>query len=102
MGVQRVDRDPTIPYTLDGVRYTAHTPEGMFTIIRQVDGPDHGPLGVLCRPKYFTDTGIAVHGYTDVPPYPASHGCARVSNSAIDWIWANNILPIGAAVWVYL
>jgi lipoprotein-anchoring transpeptidase ErfK/SrfK len=90
-----------VPYTLDGVRYTAHTPEGMFTVIRQVDGPDHGPLGTLWRPKYFTWTGIAVHGYTSVPPYPASHGCARVSMDAMNWIWAANIMPIGMPVWVY-
>jgi len=25
----------------------------------------------------------------------------RVSNEAIDWIWANNIDPIGTTVWVY-
>jgi peptidoglycan hydrolase-like protein with peptidoglycan-binding domain len=90
-----------VPYTLDGVRYTAHTPEGNYTILRQVDGYDPGPLGQLYRPKYFTITGIAVHGDRDVPPYPASHGCVRVSNAAIDYMWANNILPIGAAVWVY-
>jgi lipoprotein-anchoring transpeptidase ErfK/SrfK len=91
-----------VPYTLDGVRYSAHTPEGMFHILRQVDGNDPSPLGVLYRPKYFTNTGIAVHGYTDVPPYPASHGCVRVSSPAIDYMWGNNVLPIGAAVWVYL
>ena len=90
------------PYTLEGVGYSAHTPEGMFNVIRAVDGYDKSPLGQLYRPRYFTDTGIAVHGYTDVPPYPASHGCVRVSNAAIDFIWANNVLPIGAAVWVYL
>ena len=89
------------PYTLDGVGYSAHTPEGIFSVIRQVDGPDHGPLGVLFRPKYFTWSGIAVHGYTDVPPFPASHGCTRVSNAAINFIWAANILPIGMTVWVY-
>jgi lipoprotein-anchoring transpeptidase ErfK/SrfK len=90
------------PYTLDGVRYSAHTPEGLFSVIRQVDGPDHGPLGTLFRPKYFTWTGIAVHGYTSVPPYPASHGCTRVSNDAINFIWATNLMPIGRTVWVYL
>jgi lipoprotein-anchoring transpeptidase ErfK/SrfK len=89
------------PYTLDGVRYTAHTPEGVFQVIRQVDGPDHGPLGTLFRPKYFTWSGIAVHGYSSVPPYPASHGCSRVSNAAINFIWATNIMPIGQTVWVY-
>ena len=90
------------PYVSLGVGYTAHTPEGLFHVIRQVDGFDKSPLGELYRPKYFTNTGIAVHGYTDVPPFPASHGCVRVSNAAIDFIWANNILPIGTAVWVYL
>jgi lipoprotein-anchoring transpeptidase ErfK/SrfK len=89
------------PYSLDGVGYSAHTPEGIFSVIRQVDGPDHGPLGTLWRPKYFTWSGIAVHGYTSVPPYPASHGCTRVSNDAMNWIWANNIMPIGLTVWVY-
>ena len=85
------------PYTLDGVARTPRTrPRACSRSIRQVDGSDKGPLGQLYRPKYFTDTGIAVHGYTDVPPYPASHGCVRVSNTAIDCIWANNILPIGA------
>jgi peptidoglycan hydrolase-like protein with peptidoglycan-binding domain len=90
-----------IPYTSEGTRYTAHTPEGMFNIQRQVDGFDRSPLGFLYRPKYFTTTGIAVHGYTDVPPYPASHGCVRVPNAAMDFMWNSNILPIGAAVWVY-
>jgi lipoprotein-anchoring transpeptidase ErfK/SrfK/ribosomal protein L24E len=90
------------PYTSEGVGYSAHTPEGIFHVIRSVDGYDKSPLGQLYRPRYFTDTGIAVHGYTDVPPYPASHGCVRVSNSAIDFMWATNVLPIGATVWVYL
>ncbi len=89
------------PYLLDGVRYSAHTPEGVFTIIRQVDGPDHGPLGTLWRPKYFTWSGIAIHGYTNVPPYPASHGCVRVSNTAMNWFWDTNTLPLGTTVWVY-
>ena len=30
-----------------------------------------------------------------VPPYPVSHGCARISNEAIEWIWAANIDPVG-------
>jgi len=90
------------PYVLDGVLYSAHTPEGVFSVIRQVDGPDHGPLGVLFRPKYFTWSGIAVHGYSEVPPFPASHGCTRVSNAAINFIWAANIMPIGMTVWVYV
>ena len=45
--------------------------------------------------------GYAIHGDSAVPPTPVSHGCVRVSNEAIDWIWAANIDPIGTAVFVY-
>jgi Putative peptidoglycan binding domain/L,D-transpeptidase catalytic domain len=88
-------------FYVDGVRKTAHTPEGYFTILRQVNGIAVGELGALYRPKYFTWWGVAVHGYSSVPPYPASHGCVRVTNAAIDFMWATNVLPLGATVWVY-
>ena len=89
------------PYTFEGQKYLADTPVGRFTISRQVDGYDEGPLGRLYRPKYFHPDGIALHGYTQVPPYPASHGCVRFTNAAIDFIWNTNLAPIGATVWVY-
>jgi peptidoglycan hydrolase-like protein with peptidoglycan-binding domain len=42
--------------------------------------------------------GYAIHGYADVPPYNASHGCLRVpvpnAQSIYDW------LGIGDVVWV--
>jgi peptidoglycan hydrolase-like protein with peptidoglycan-binding domain len=88
------------PYRQDGQTYTALTPSGQFTISSQIDGLDRGPLGDLWRPKYFNG-GIAVHGAGSVPGYPASHGCARVSNPAIDWIWSTGQAPIGTRVWVY-
>ena len=87
-------------YVQDGLTMVAVTPTGRFQIFRQVDGSDVSPLGVLWRPKYFNG-GIALHGYSEVPPYPASHGCVRVSNAAMDWIWADDLAPIGTAVWVY-
>ncbi len=76
------------------------TPTGRYKVFRQVDGYDPGPLGVLYRPKYFTG-GVAVHGYPDVPPYPASHGCVRVTNEAMDWLWSTGRVPIGLPAWVY-
>jgi peptidoglycan hydrolase-like protein with peptidoglycan-binding domain len=76
------------------------TPTGRYRIQRQVDGDDPGPNGTLYRPKYFYQ-GVAVHGYPSVPPTPASHGCVRVTEPAMDMLWASGILPIGAAVWVY-
>jgi lipoprotein-anchoring transpeptidase ErfK/SrfK len=87
-------------YTVNGQTSIAATPTGVFQIFRQVDGNDHSPLGVLWRPKYFNG-GIAIHGYPDVPPYPASHGCVRVSDAAINWIWNDNLAPIGTRVLVY-
>jgi cell wall hydrolase len=76
------------------------TPTGRYEVFRQVDGDDPGPLGTLYRPKYFNG-GVAVHGYSNVPPYPASHGCVRVVNQAMDWLWSSGNIPIGQSVWVY-
>ncbi|GAA5187680.1 L,D-transpeptidase family protein [Rugosimonospora acidiphila] len=105
-------RDGHVDYTLNtstgggyvyydqGERDVATTPKGHFTTYRVIDAPHRSSLGLLIRPRYFT-AGYAIHGDSSVPSYPASHGCVRVSNSAIDWIWANNLDPIGTTVWVY-
>jgi Putative peptidoglycan binding domain/L,D-transpeptidase catalytic domain len=87
-------------YTQDGQTNVAVTPTGHFSTFRVVDGTVTDSLGTLWRPRFFTG-GYAIHGDSSVPPYPVSHGCARVSNEAIDWIWANNLDPIGTSVWVY-
>lgn len=79
----------------------ARTPEGRFSVYREhSDGWRDGDLGRLYRPKYFVG-GVAVHGSNSVPSYPASHGCVRVNNPAMDFIWASNYMPIGRRVWVY-
>ncbi|MFI7070724.1 L,D-transpeptidase family protein [Micromonospora sediminicola] len=88
-------------YTYQGETYLADTPRGRWTIDWQVDGWRDGPLGRLYRPKYFQEQGIAIHGYTSVPPYPASHGCVRVTLPAMDWLWAQDVLPKKTQVWVY-
>jgi lipoprotein-anchoring transpeptidase ErfK/SrfK len=89
------------PYLIDDRPELADTPPGQWKVTSVYDGVDVGELGALYRPRYFHPDGIAVHGYSDVPAYRASHGCVRVSNAAIDWIWAENIMPIGSPVWVY-
>jgi peptidoglycan hydrolase-like protein with peptidoglycan-binding domain len=89
------------PYVTDGTSGFAHTPTGTFAVSRVVDRVDPGPLGPLYRPRYFTSSGIAIHGAGLVPPQPASHGCARVTNAAMDFIWANNLMPMRSTVWVY-
>jgi hypothetical protein len=87
-------------YREDGTSAVANTPVGHFTIFRQVDGLVTDPLGQLWRPKFFYE-GFAIHGDSYVPPNPVSHGCVRVSNAAIDWIWSDNMAPIGTPVWIY-
>jgi hypothetical protein len=87
-------------YTQDGVSSVADTPTGVFQTFRVVDGTVVDSLGTLYRPRFFFE-GFAIHGDTDVPPVPVSHGCARISNEAINWVWGANIDPIGTTVWVY-
>ncbi len=76
---------------------TAITPKGRFEVYRGVDGPLTNSLGELWRPRFF-HRGFAVHGSPSIPPWPASHGCARLSNAAIDMIWSKDLMPIGATV----
>jgi lipoprotein-anchoring transpeptidase ErfK/SrfK len=85
----------------DGHRGHATTPAGTFRVQWQVDGWHTSPLGRLYRPKYFHPRGIAVHGYTSVPAYPASHGCVRVSLPAMDMLWRESLMPVGTQVTVH-
>ncbi|MBW3548070.1 MAG: L,D-transpeptidase family protein, partial [Actinobacteria bacterium] len=89
------------PYTSGGRWYSAVTPTGRFQIFRQIDGWRQSHLGRLYRPKYFTTSGIAIHGSTSVPPFPASHGCVRLTLAAMDYVWGANLAPIGTQVLVY-
>lgn len=84
----------------DGQTHTAATPDGKFTVSREIDGWRNAPLGMLWRPKYFNG-GIAVHGATSVPPYAASHGCARLTVAAMNYLWNGDKIPIDTRVWVY-
>ena len=76
----------------------AGTPTGSYAVYHKVNGDDKGPLGVLYRPQYF-EGGYAIHGSPSVPAYPASHGCLRVSNADMDWLWER--IDFGTPVAVY-
>ena len=79
----------------------AQTPDGIFKINREVEkGWRTGDLGDIYRPKYF-NKGIGLHGAYQVPNYPASHGCVRMSTPAMDFIWAENLAPMGMKIWVH-
>ncbi|KGN37920.1 L,D-transpeptidase family protein [Knoellia subterranea] len=103
-------RDGQVRYTLntstgggykytqkDGDVVTARTPKGTFSVYYTVDGKDEGFLGDMWRPRYFNG-GYAVHGSPSIPAHAASHGCARVSNAAMNMIWARNYMPKGSTV----
>lgn len=94
--VEPNQNDPTIIEEGDSV-----TDPGLFTVNRErAEGWWDGDLGSIYRPKYFNG-GIAVHGSYSIPDYPASHGCVRVSTAAMDWIWAEDLMPRDSAVWVH-
>ena len=73
---------------------TGNTPLGTWQVYRKVGGFDW----VLYYPSYFL-RGFAVHGYPDVPPYPASHGCARIPMWIAQTIYAE--IGYGSTVIVY-
>ncbi|WP_117000803.1 L,D-transpeptidase family protein [Desertimonas flava] len=77
------------------------TPNGLHAVNRErPEGWWEGDLGQIYRPKYFVG-GVAVHGSNNVPNYPASHGCVRVTTTAMDFIWDANLMPMGIPVWVH-
>lgn len=82
-----------------GTRSTP-TPRGSFTITRQINGQRVSRLGQLWRPKYFTG-GYALHGSPSVPNYPASHGCVRMTNQEINFLWDSGLAPIGTPVTLF-
>jgi hypothetical protein len=73
---------------------TGNTPAGEWRVYRKVAGYDW----VLYYPSYFL-RGFAVHGYPDVPPYPASHGCARIPMWIAQTVYG--AMPDGSNVYVY-
>lgn len=75
------------------------TSTGSFKIDRRIDGWRESSLdiGRLYNPLYF-DGGIAFHGATSVPLYPASHGCIRLPMHIADYL--PDELPNGTPVHV--
>ena len=59
------------------LRHRHHSRAASYEFNRRRVGWWEGPLGRMYNPVYF-NYGIAVHGMTNVPLYPASHGCVRI------------------------
>jgi N-acetylmuramoyl-L-alanine amidase len=88
-------------YYSDGRWKTAYTPTGAYSIYsRYTSGWQSGPLGSMWRPAYWYK-GWAVHGSSSIPPYPASHGCVRLSTAAMNLLYSRGLVPVGRQVVVY-
>jgi peptidoglycan hydrolase-like protein with peptidoglycan-binding domain len=86
----------------DGTTQKAVTPTGHYSFLYKYDDADHwqhAPLGELYKPAYFRNDGYAIHGSNSIPPYPASHGCVRISVPAMDRF--TDRFTIGMSVWLY-
>ena len=90
----------------NGLPSVAITPTGHFTVQYKQTGWQKSKLGELYYPSYFTNTGFAIHGEGDtnagsnVPAYPASHGCVRITNSAV-LRYYYKVLTVGTPVWIF-
>jgi len=57
---------------------------GTFTVYEKRDYLQ--TYNMMYRPIFFY-RGYAIHGYPSVPTYPASHGCGRVYNGNMDFLY---------------
>ncbi|HVE74960.1 MAG TPA: L,D-transpeptidase family protein [Mycobacteriales bacterium] len=82
----------------NGTQARALTPVGWYRIQRRIRGERKADLGSLYDPQYFYK-GWAIHGSNSVPPYPASHGCIRVTRT--DALWLLGQIDVGTQVYLY-
>jgi hypothetical protein len=101
-----VDQTRQVLYTVEDDAITniihvstgkASTPtrDGSFSVVRKIAGySEHR----LYYPSFF-DGNRAIHGWPEVPSYPASHGCVRVPYWHATWIYG--LADLGTPVIVY-
>jgi peptidoglycan hydrolase-like protein with peptidoglycan-binding domain len=75
------------------------TPAGRFRVFRKELASWSNPYSVWLPYASYFNGGIAFHAYADVPTYPASHGCIRVSAPEAPILYAFAV--IGTPVTVY-
>jgi lipoprotein-anchoring transpeptidase ErfK/SrfK len=76
-----------------------NTPEGSFSILRKnlYTTPLYGSGTLFCSMTFYGN--FAIHGYPEVPAYPASHGCVREPEWVADWTYDQSV--VGERVYVY-
>lgn len=92
-----VVRDGQVRHALHTSTGAASTPtvRGVFTVYEK---RNYRQANHMYRPVFF-HRGYAFHGYPEIPLYPASHGCARMYDGDMDFLWP--MLAIGDRVASY-
>ncbi|HVM10924.1 MAG TPA: L,D-transpeptidase [Actinomycetota bacterium] len=102
-----VDQTKQVLYLVRGGRITSivhvstggpgigTTYDGTWRVHRRLAG--YSP-GRLYYPAYFHGNR-AIHGWPDVPPTPASHGCVRVPMWTAQWLYDQ--APVGRVIKIY-
>jgi peptidoglycan hydrolase-like protein with peptidoglycan-binding domain len=72
----------------------AITPDGKFMALSYLQGNIKVPLGYMENPVFFIGRAYAIHGGDAVPWYPASHGCVRIYDDAVNWF--HKLVHIGS------
>ena len=75
------------------------TSAGTFSIYRKELYSWSVPFSVWLPYASYFDGGRAFHEYPDVPPYPASHGCIRVSAPEAPFVY--DFLDYGTTVDIF-
>jgi L,D-transpeptidase catalytic domain/Putative peptidoglycan binding domain len=90
-----VDGDITDIFHVSTGKPSTPTHDGLFRVNRKLAGYSAHDL---YYPSYF-DGNRALHGWTDVPTYAASHGCVRIPY----WnaLWVYGLADLGTRVAVY-
>lgn len=97
--ITHVSSGSGVPWENEEHSGSSITPTGDFAIQRRINGWRESSLNIgrLYNPLYFVG-GIAFHGASSVPLYPASHGCVRVPMHIAEYLPGE--LPNGTPVHV--
>ena len=90
------DKGVTLLVKRDRTRRAVHTssgapgyttPAGRFEVFRKERDSWSVPYQVWLPWASYFNAGIAFHGYPEVPPHPASHGCVRVPEPEAEHVY---------------
>jgi len=94
--VSTASGEPYVTYT--GAVVYSHTPRGDFHLTHHGIGWQCSYIGCIYYPWFFTPH-YAIHGYPNVPPWPASHGCVRVPVWESDWLEGHLAVGMAMHIW---